>query len=178
VNQPAHANENRCSCGHTASMHSYGYYQCYGDDCGCMKFKDISELVNVNSEALLQRKADAEHAYDAGLLGGNSKWRVDQWHDYLRVELARAHDFYQQLIEQEQHQRDVYQKAAATASNYIADCEQMHAECRHEIHHLQERLDAITVLVRKYSHPGCNSIDHALANRVLDLATGERREFA
>ena len=59
--------------------------------------------------------------YDAGLLGGGSSWSIEQWHDYLRYELSRAHEFYAATIEQERHQRDVYQKAAATASNYIAD---------------------------------------------------------
>lgn len=38
--------------------------------------------------------------YDAGLLndfgGGNVEW----WHDYIRSELARAHDFYSSMLAQ------------------------------------------------------------------------------
>jgi len=34
--------------------------------------------------------------YDAGLLGGGSGEDADWWHDYIRCELDRAHDFYQQ----------------------------------------------------------------------------------
>lgn len=33
-------------------------------------------------------------AYDAGLLGDYGGGDVEWWHDYLRAELARAHDFY------------------------------------------------------------------------------------
>lgn len=37
-------------------------------------------------------------AYDAGLLndygGGNVEW----WHDYMRAELARAHEFYEEQL--------------------------------------------------------------------------------
>jgi hypothetical protein len=32
--------------------------------------------------------------YDAGLLNGLGGGDVDWWHDYIRAELARAHDFY------------------------------------------------------------------------------------
>jgi hypothetical protein len=34
------------------------------------------------------------HAYDAGLLGGYGGESVGWWHDYIRAELARAHDHY------------------------------------------------------------------------------------
>jgi len=33
--------------------------------------------------------------YDAGLLGYEHLPNAEQWHDYIRSELARAHDFYQ-----------------------------------------------------------------------------------
>lgn len=69
----------------------------------------MSEKVNVSSESI--------DTYDAGLLGGDTSWPVEYWHDYLRSELARAHEFYAAIIEQERHQAAVYQKAAATASS-------------------------------------------------------------
>lgn len=159
------SNEKDCACGHGKSSHSYGYYQCYHEDCGCMKFtkqepfpnknwtgkmadaEDKCESVNVNSEAAELRAAikrsgltpvrfatelfvipkphpDTIDTYDVGLLGGDQSWHVYRWHDYLRSELERAHEFYAAIIEQERHQCDVYKKAAATASNYIADREQ------------------------------------------------------
>lgn len=34
--------------------------------------------------------------YDAGLLGGDPTWSVEDWHDYLRSELDRAKEFYQE----------------------------------------------------------------------------------
>lgn len=37
--------------------------------------------------------------YDAGLLGGHDGLSVEWWHDYLRAELDRAHDFYAQQVE-------------------------------------------------------------------------------
>ncbi len=33
--------------------------------------------------------------YDAGYLGGEDACSMEWWHDYMRAELARAHDFYQ-----------------------------------------------------------------------------------
>ena len=33
--------------------------------------------------------------YDAGLLGNGGGGNVEWWHDYIRAELDRAHDFYQ-----------------------------------------------------------------------------------
>lgn len=33
-------------------------------------------------------------AYDAGLLGDGGGGDVEWWHDYIRMELERAHDFY------------------------------------------------------------------------------------
>jgi hypothetical protein len=155
-------NPKDCACGHGKSSHSYGYYQCYHEDCGCMKFtkqepfpnknwtgkmadaEDKCDSVNVNSEASELRAAikrsgmrpvrfstelfvipterkEGIDTYDAGILGGDQSWHVYRWHDYLRSELERAHEFYAAIIEEERHQRDVYQKAAAIASNYIAD---------------------------------------------------------
>ena len=37
--------------------------------------------------------------YDAGLLGDGGGGDVQQWHDYLRCELDRAHEFYTAEIE-------------------------------------------------------------------------------
>ena len=37
--------------------------------------------------------------YDAGLLGSGGGGDVDWWQDYLRAELARAHEFYQSQVE-------------------------------------------------------------------------------
>ena len=34
-------------------------------------------------------------AYDAGLLGGHGKGDVDWWQDYIRAELERAHEHYE-----------------------------------------------------------------------------------
>ena len=48
---------------------------------------------------------------------------------------------------------------------------------RNEIEALQKQLDAIAAECRKYNHPGCSPAAHELANRILDLATGERRDF-
>jgi hypothetical protein len=42
---------------------------------------------------------DELRAYDAGLLGGIAEWSVSDWHDYIRSELARAHDFYADQFE-------------------------------------------------------------------------------
>jgi hypothetical protein len=40
-----------------------------------------------------------------------------------------------------------------------------------------ERLVSIADLARQYNHAGCNADLHAAMNRVLELATGERREY-
>lgn len=37
--------------------------------------------------------------YDAGLLGGDEWATVEWWHDYMRSELARAHEFYADQFE-------------------------------------------------------------------------------
>jgi hypothetical protein len=42
---------------------------------------------------------------------------------------------------------------------------------------LQARLNAIADLARRYNHAGCNADLHAAMNRVLELATGEKREY-
>ena len=38
--------------------------------------------------------------YDARLLGDGGGGDVSWWHDYIRVELERSHDFYTAYIEQ------------------------------------------------------------------------------
>jgi hypothetical protein len=40
-----------------------------------------------------------------------------------------------------------------------------------------ERLVSIAALARQYNHAGVQPDLHAAMNRVLDLATGERRDF-
>jgi hypothetical protein len=40
-----------------------------------------------------------------------------------------------------------------------------------------DRLNSIADLARQYNHAGCNADLHAAMNRVLELATGERREY-
>lgn len=37
--------------------------------------------------------------YDTGLFGGSSLCDVSWWHNYLRVELERAHDYYQSQVD-------------------------------------------------------------------------------
>ena len=48
--------------------------------------------------------------YDAGLLSSYGGGDVAWWHDYIRAELARAHDFYQAQLEQTSHARQVFPK--------------------------------------------------------------------
>lgn len=38
-------------------------------------------------------------AYDAGLLSDYGAGNVEWWHDYIRAELGRAHEFYQAQID-------------------------------------------------------------------------------
>lgn len=45
------------------------------------------------------RAPDELDTYDAGLLGGTTSYTVEDWHDYIRSELAQAHDFYQSQID-------------------------------------------------------------------------------
>jgi hypothetical protein len=40
-----------------------------------------------------------------------------------------------------------------------------------------DRLNSIADLARQYNHPGVSPAAHELANRVLELATGEGREY-
>jgi hypothetical protein len=42
---------------------------------------------------------DALDRYDAGLLGDGGGGDVDWWHDYIRAELERAHEFYHDQFE-------------------------------------------------------------------------------
>jgi hypothetical protein len=46
-----------------------------------------------------------------------------------------------------------------------------------EQNELHERLFSIATLARQYNHAGVSPAAHELANRVLELATGERREY-
>ena len=51
--------------------------------------------------------------YDAGLFGGDTTWSAEDWHDYLRAELGRWHDFYSDQIE-------TLEKRVADAESVIA----------------------------------------------------------
>jgi hypothetical protein len=43
--------------------------------------------------------SDESRTYDAGLLGGGHLPAADWWHDYIRAELGRSHDFYAQRLD-------------------------------------------------------------------------------
>ncbi|WP_025517567.1 hypothetical protein [Bordetella trematum] len=51
------------------------------------------------ADDLSPREMPALNEYDAGLLSSFGGGDVDWWQDYLRAELARAHDFYQSQVE-------------------------------------------------------------------------------
>jgi hypothetical protein len=49
----------------------------------------------IDSTAQVQPGSQVFDCYDAGLLGDFGGGNVEWWQDYIRSELARAHDFYQ-----------------------------------------------------------------------------------
>lgn len=51
------------------------------------------------ADELASRSIPELDEYDAGLLASAGGGDVDWWQDYLRAELARAHDFYQSQME-------------------------------------------------------------------------------
>jgi hypothetical protein len=82
-----------------------GYEHCAPDDAGSVK--KIEDAIKAIEIALSEREALAKQEqgepvalaeYDAGLLndygGGNVGW----WLDYIRYELGRAHDHYQEQV--------------------------------------------------------------------------------
>jgi hypothetical protein len=53
--------------------------------------------------------------YDAGLLGDFGGGNVEWWQDYIRAELARAHDFYAAVLSRDGEEADKFGKAASDA---------------------------------------------------------------
>ena len=70
--------------------------------------------------------------YDAGLLGGENGFPRDWWHDYIRAELGRAHEFYAQQFATE---KEAHEKAIADLTRErdeaIGECKKL-AEVGHD----------------------------------------------
>ncbi len=63
-----------------------------------LKGRSIYELITELQGRAKQPMGDELSAYDAGLLNDYGGGDVGWWQDYIRAELARAHDFYQSQL--------------------------------------------------------------------------------
>ena len=55
---------------------------------------DTCRDTHQRDHAATSMRPEEPDTYDAGLLGGDKSWSVEQWHDYVRSVLASAHKFY------------------------------------------------------------------------------------
>lgn len=108
----------------------------YSDDISVVeaarRLYDAKEIANaaIAARPSLSAQAVELDTYDAGLLndfgGGNVEW----WQDYIRAELARAHDYYQSQTTPP-HPADGGDSVAELvegARHLMADYEQLHAK--------------------------------------------------
>ncbi len=62
----------------------------------------VSKLIGFAAErlaAMPDERVFSLDAYDAGSLNDFGGGNIDWWHDYIRSELGRAHDFYQSQLD-------------------------------------------------------------------------------
>ena len=108
--------------------------------------------------------------YDAGLMGNGGGGDVDWWQDYIRCELDRAHDFYQQ-----QHEATITRLTAENARQ-AAEIEGLRAASK-PLLEVCYRLDAIEELPWQIDGSMLDALSEALELKYPVIWTPEQVEM-